>query len=130
VKRKFKFNKKYFIATLIIFFTEVLIAVYVRDKIIRPYVGDILVAVLVYCFLKSFLNISVKAACIITLVFSFTVEFLQFFNLVEKLGLQHSKIARTVIGNSFEWTDLLMYTIGIIIVFLLEKTTKKNNFSS
>ena len=35
----------YFIATLVIFGTELLIALFVHDKFIRPYVGDIMVVV-------------------------------------------------------------------------------------
>lgn len=34
---------------------EVLIALYVRDRFIRPYVGDMLVVVLVYSFVRIFL---------------------------------------------------------------------------
>ena len=37
----------YIISFLVIFCIEVLIALYVRDRFIRPYVGDMLVVVLV-----------------------------------------------------------------------------------
>ena len=40
----------YIISFLLIFCIEVLIALYVRDNFIRPYVGDMLVVVLVYSF--------------------------------------------------------------------------------
>jgi hypothetical protein len=55
------------------------------------------------------------------LIFSFTIELLQYFSIVEKLGLQGSKIASTVIGTLFEWIDLVAYVMGIAIVLMVEK---------
>ena len=45
----------YIISFLLIFCIEVLIALYVRDNFMRPYVGDMLVVVLVYSFVRIFL---------------------------------------------------------------------------
>lgn len=115
------FNKKYFSLTILIFTTEVLIALFVHDAIIRPYIGDVLVVILIYCFIKSFLKLPVLPVALFVLLFSFGVEFLQYLNIVEKLGLQNSKIARTVIGTSFAWIDLVCYIAGIIIVLITEK---------
>ena len=58
---------------------------------------------------------------IATLLFSYFVEVLQYFNIVEKLGLQNSKLARIIIGTNFSWLDMLSYTIGIVLVLLIEK---------
>jgi len=121
------FNKKYFGFTILLFISEVLIALYINDNFIRPYLGDVLVVILIYCFLKSFLKLPVLIVAIFVLAFSFTIEFLQFLNIVEKLGLEKSKIARTVIGTSFSWIDLLTYIIGITIVLIIEKYWLKNN---
>jgi Rad3-related DNA helicase len=91
-------------------------------KSFGPYVGDFLVVILLYCFLRSFLTIPVLPTAIFVLVFSYTLEVLQYFNLVERLGLQKYKLARIVIGTSFEWIDLLAYTLGVLFVLSLEKT--------
>ena len=115
------FNKKYFLLTILIFIVEILIALSVHDTIVRPYIGDVLVVILIYCFIKSFLKLTVLTVAIFTVLFSFGVEFLQYLNVVEKLGLQNSKIARTVIGTSFAWIDLVCYIAGIIIVLFAEK---------
>jgi hypothetical protein len=58
---------------------------------------------------------------LVVLIFSFTIEFFQFLNIVEKLHLEKSKIARTIIGTSFSWIDLLTYIAGIAIVIAVEK---------
>jgi hypothetical protein len=116
-----KINIRYFICTLLLFATEVLIALYVHDQIIRPYIGDLLVVILIYCFVKSFLNTPIWPTAITVLLFSYTIEVLQYFDLVNLLGLQDSKLARIVIGTSFAWTDLAAYTAGIAIVLYAER---------
>ena len=116
------FRPHYFSTTILLFIIEVLIALFLHDEIIRPYVGDFLVVILIYCFLRAFLNIPVLPTALFVLVFSYTLEVLQYFNLVEQLGLQQYKLARIVIGTSFEWIDLLAYTLGVLFIVYLEKT--------
>jgi hypothetical protein len=116
-----QFNPKYFAITALLFLIEIAIALFVHDNFIRPYFGDFLVVILLYCFLKSFLNVSVWVAACIVLVFSFSIEIAQYFNAVEKLGLQHSEIAKAVLGNSFAWIDLLAYILGVLAVISIEK---------
>lgn len=123
-KSLFQFNKTYFFLTLLLFVTEVLIAIYLHDAIIRPYGGDFLVVILIYCFVKSFLNTPVFPTALAVLLFSYAIETLQYFNLVDLLGLEKSTIARTVIGTSFAWTDLLAYTLGVLLVLIVEFTLK------
>ncbi len=111
--------------TILLFITEVLIALYVHDDIVRPYIGDLLVVILIYCFVKSFFNFPVFLTAMSVLLFSFLIEFLQYCNIIEKLGLQHLKLAKTVLGNSFAWIDIAAYIGGIAIVLLLEKILNK-----
>lgn len=119
------FNKIYFLLTIALFIIQVLIALFVHDKIIRPYLGDVLVVILMYCFVQSFLKLPVLHAAIPVLLFSFGIEFLQYLNIVEKLGLQGSKIAKTAIGTSFAWIDLICYIVGIIFVLITENLSAK-----
>lgn len=121
-----KFSPFYAISTLLLFITEVLIAIFVHDQFIRPYIGDFLVVILIYSFVKSFLNTPVVPTAIGVLLFAYTVELLQYFRIVEILGLQHSRAARIIIGSSFEWQDMLAYTLGVLAVVLLEKGNIKN----
>lgn len=122
-----KFDVKYFALTISLFVIELIIALYVHDNFVRPYFGDVLVVILIYCFIKSFLKLKVITAALFVLLFAFTIEFLQYLNIVEKLGLQNSKIARTVIGTSFSWADILTYVMGIIVVISVEYFSRKEN---
>ena len=56
-----RLNKTYLTLAVFIFVIEVLIALYVHDNFIRPYVGDVLVVILMYCFVKSFLDVPALA---------------------------------------------------------------------
>jgi len=78
------------------------------------------VVILLYCFIKSFVNTGVGATVIGVLVFSYALETLQYFHIVNVLGLQDSRIACIIIGTYFAWTDLLMYTLGLLLVWLIE----------
>jgi hypothetical protein len=123
-----KFDLKYFAITISLFIIEFIIALYVHDNFVRPYFGDVLVVILIYCFIKSFYNLKVIIASTFVLLFAFTIEFLQYLNIVEMLELQNSKTARTVIGTSFSWADIISYVAGILIVNLIEYFCRKEKF--
>jgi Protein of unknown function (DUF2809) len=116
-----KFNSKYFLCAIILFVIEIMIAKFAHDKIIRPYVGDFLVVILIYCLVKAFFNTPVFVTAIAVLLFSYAVETAQYFNIVNMLGLQNSRLAKIIIGSSFEWADLVVYTAGILVVVVTEK---------
>lgn len=121
----FSCGNKYLFFAIFLFIIEVWIALFVHDGIIRSYIGDYLVVILLYCALKSIVDTSVEKTALGVLLFSFVVEGLQYLRLVEVLGLQHSRLAKVVLGSSFEWMDLLAYTLGIATVLLLERIAKR-----
>lgn len=116
----FQFKKKYFFAFLLLFLIEIAIAVFVKDRFVRPYLGDVLVIMLLYCFIRSFLKIKVAAAIIAVLGLAFLIEILQMFETVAFLGLQNNSIARTVLGSSFDWWDLAAYVAGGLVILAVE----------
>lgn len=118
---KWRFDKNSFIVAVIIFFIEVLIAKFVDDSFIRPYGGDILVVILIYYFVKSFIQIKPLYLAIAVVLFAYAVEIGQYFKLVEVLGLQDYKIMRIIIGTSFAWGDIICYTVGGIICYMIDR---------
>jgi hypothetical protein len=121
-----KFNKSYFILAILLLTIEVFIAIFIHDRIVRPYIGDFLVVILIYCFFKSFLNISPVKTAIAVLLIAYGIEILQHFNLVERLGLGQSAVAKAILGSSFEWTDIIMYTIGVAAILFVEKSLNRD----
>ena len=122
-----KFNSRYFALALLILVVEILIAIYVHDSFIRPYIGDLLVVIFIYCFLKSFVSLSTSKAALYVLLFSYFVVTLQYFRIVQYLGFQRNDLARIIIGTSFDWKDILMYTIGIVTVVIIESVFSSEN---
>lgn len=118
---RFTFNKNYFIVFLLLFGVEVLIAVYLKSGFIRHTVGDFLVTILVYCFLRSFIETKAIYIAIVTLVIAFVTEFLQLTDFLEVLGLGDNRLANIVFGNSFSIQDLVAYTLGVILIWVVDK---------
>lgn len=114
------FNKTYFGWAVLLFTTELLIALFVHDRFVRPYVGDVLVVILMYCFLKSFFRLPILVGTFGVLAFAFMIEFLQYIAIVDMLGWEKSVLASTVIGTSFAWLDILAYVVGALLILLVE----------
>jgi hypothetical protein len=114
----FTFSLKYFLLALVLFLTEVAIALYVNDSFVRPYLGDFLVVILIYCAIRAVWKGSPWKIALGVLLFAYGIEVLQYFNFVDRLGLSHNKLARTVIGYGFDPLDLLAYTLGIVALLL------------
>ena len=116
MKRQF-----YFLCTSVLFLTEVLIALFVHDQIVRPYIGDVLVTMLVYCFIRMFFPVGIRLLPLYVFVFACIVEFLQYLNFIEVIGLSDNKIAQTIIGTSFSWIDIICYGIGCLICWIFRQ---------
>lgn len=121
---RWRFDRSSFLIFIIIFFIEVLIAKFVDDAFIRPYGGDILVVILIYYFVKSFVQVKPFYLLLGVLLFAYMVEVGQYFRMVEVLGLQDYKVMRIVLGTSFSWIDILCYTVGAIICYLIDRKEK------
>jgi hypothetical protein len=114
------FNRKYFYLTLILFLVEVYIAVFIKDSFVRPFIGDVLVVILIYCLARTFCSIRSSVVAFLVLIFAYSIEILQHFNLVHVLGLQRHSILAIALGSTFDWQDIGAYTIGTAIILLLE----------
>jgi len=110
---------------VLLFAIEAGIAMFLHDAIVRPYVGDVLVVALIYCVVRSLTDMRILVATSGTLAFSFIIEFLQSQNLVVRLGLEKSAIARAVLGTSFSWKDMAMYVLGAVLVIAVEFAVRK-----
>lgn len=122
---KLQFNISYFLLTIFLFLTEVLIATKLENIFfIRAYLGDVIVVILLYTFVKSFVEVNNQKLIPGIFIFSCIVEFAQYFNIAEILGFRKGSIMYIIIGNSFSWVDVLCYAIGCLVLYLI---VKKNN---
>ena len=112
------FYKKYALLALLLFVVELTIAVFINDAFIRPFLGDVLVVMLLFYLCKTFVSGSDRGLIVAVLLFSFAVEIGQYFRLAELLGLMDCKVARIVIGSTFDAKDLLAYAIGAALLLV------------
>lgn len=115
-----KINYKYLISFIILFFIEVIIALFIDDEIIRPYIGDILVIILMYTFIRTFIKKELRLLSIYLFIFATFVEVMQYFNILEILGLENNKLLSVVLGSVFDVKDILCYLIGSIILLIFD----------
>lgn len=119
-KLKRNSRKNYLAGFLFLLIIEILIALYVKDAFIRPYLGDFLVVILLYCFIMGISRISVLKGLAIVLIFSFVVEFFQLINIVKVLQYQPPEFVMIILGSSFSVWDLVAYLLGILCCYLME----------
>ena len=110
----------YLTATLVLFAVEFCIALFVHDGFVRPFIGDVLVVILIYTFIRIFIPEKVRLLPLFIFVFAVAVEMLQYFRIVEVLGLQDNVVMSTVIGTSFDIRDILCYFVGCVFCCVWE----------
>jgi Protein of unknown function (DUF2809) len=115
------FNKKSFTIFIALFLTEVMIALYVHDALIRPFFGDFLAVIALFFLLKSFLNFSNSSLAFASLGFAYFLEFLQYCRFLNHLPFKPNKFLVILIGSTFDWQDVLAYTLGILALFIFNK---------
>ncbi|WP_349675006.1 DUF2809 domain-containing protein, partial [Hungatella hathewayi] len=110
---------------LVLMVVETLIALYVHDKVIRPYVGDMLVVLVVYCFVRIVIPVKARLMPLYVFVFAACVEVLQYFDLVTLLGLSGNRFARIVFGSVFDVKDLACYAAGCLLLEVWERRIRR-----
>lgn len=115
------FHKGYLGWAALLLTLEVIIATFVRDQFVRPYVGDFLATILLYCLVKGLWQLPVGRALVRVLLLSYAIEIGQYLHLVEHLGLAKWRVVRIVLGSSFAWADMLAYTLGALLALAVER---------
>ena len=110
----------YVIVTGLLLLVEVLIALFVRDNFIRPYVGDMLVVILIYCLLRILIPERVRLLPLYVFLFAVGVELLQAVDIVHLLGLGENSFFQILIGSTFDVKDIACYVIGCALTGIYE----------
>lgn len=92
-----------------------------HDDWIRPHGGDVLAVVLVYLGLRSVTRIGVASGAITAFATGCLVEIAQRLDLLRLLGLTADSVSGTVLGSTFDWSDILAYGAGALTVLFVER---------
>lgn len=124
-QRKRKLRISYALLLLLLLVVEVLIALYVHDRFVRPYLGDVLVVIAIYFFVRIFIPIKYKLMPLYIFIFAAAVEFSQYLNILKFLGLEHNTFMRIVMGSMFDVKDIICYAVGCLILGIYELVRKE-----
>ena len=80
----------------VILIIEFIIGVYIHDAFIRPYIGDVLVVILICCFIRIFILRSLRRLPVYVFAFACFIELFQYFQLADRLELSNNGFARIV----------------------------------
>ncbi|EGQ9769013.1 DUF2809 domain-containing protein [Vibrio alginolyticus] len=116
-----RFSAKNGLKSLVCFIVLVVIALYIRDSFIRPTFGDVLVVVWLYYFLASLFSMPVNWLVSLVVLIAFAVELGQLLQVVAWLGIEPSSPLAVILGATFDWKDLLAYSIGGLLCCWMEK---------
>lgn len=99
-----------------------------RLEVIPFWIGDSLWAVMVYLIVRSILiNKKQLIALQVSILFSYLIELSQVLEWNWLVMVRKHVIGRLILGQGFLWSDIMAYTLGIIIIYSLDSSIRINN---
>ncbi|MNT68925.1 hypothetical protein D3C72_2071920 [compost metagenome] len=84
--------------------------------------GDALYAVMIYLGGRVLFYLKpLPAALFVALCWCYAVEFLQLVQQPWLNHIRHTLPGRLILGQGFLWSDLVAYTAGIIVAYLIDR---------
>ena len=120
-----KLRMIYGVSFILILSIEICIALFIRDSFIRPYVGDMLVTVLICCFVRFVFPEKLNMIPLFVFAFSALVEIGQYFDFVKLLGLDKNLFFSTLLGRTFSVADIICYGTGCALFAMFDYIIKK-----
>jgi len=81
----------------------------------------VLAVVLVYLGLRAVTRIGVAGGALTAFVIGCLVEIAQWLDVLHALGLKPDSVSGTILGSTFDWSDILAYAVGATAVLLVER---------
>lgn len=115
------------LAALAVLCVEVLIALFVRDRFVRPYLGDVLAVIFVYLGLRTLFPEKPVFASVIAFGIAVAAELLQLTGLSGIFG--ENSVFSVIVGGTFDPIDLGCYLIGGAVCFIFDLRFFQKNTS-
>lgn len=120
----FKLNFRFLSYFLLLLLVETAIALWIHDAFVRPFLGDFLATITLYMLIRGLTGISKERALFWSLLISYLIEGLQYVQFLSLINLHDHKLLSIVLGSYFHWGDMLAYTLGAAVVFIVHKQTQ------
>ena len=112
---------KYLMLALALLTLEGIIALYVHDRLIRPYLGDVLAVWAVDCLVRTVWPEGIRLLPLYVFLFAAVVEGSQYFHLAAVLGADRMPFLGVLLGGTFDWADLVCYGVGCLLLWMWQK---------
>jgi len=90
-----------------------------KFDVIPTFIGDTLYAVMIYFGMRFiFVNHNKKTAIIFALFFCYCIELQQIYKADWIAQIRRTSLGHYVLGQGFLWSDLVFYTIGVLLAYL------------
>ena len=111
----------------LIFLTIIFLGVLSRKIPFIPlWIGDFLYALMIYFLVRIFFpSKKFWLVILLSLFICYGIEFLQLYQGNWIVELRKTLFGRYVLGQGFLWSDILAYTFGISLTFIIEKSFLK-----
>jgi hypothetical protein len=96
---------------------------------LRGFVGDVLAVVFVYFCFKSTLRLPTFWLASAALFVGYTIELAQFIASIVGWKINNT-LLRIVLGSTPDWWDIVAYTIGFLLIVLLEWLNNELSYTS
>ena len=104
---------------VILLAVEILIGMYVHDSFVRPYIGDMLVVILLWAAVRMIIPYEIVWLSGAIYIFSVIVELTQLIPLVDFLKIEN-RLIRVIMGTSFAYADLFAYAAGCAVTVVID----------
>ena len=98
---------------------EIFIGLFIHDSFVRPYLGDTLVVILIWCVVRIVIPDRFVWLSGAVFLFAVLVEVSQIFPLCDVLGIEN-RLLRTLMGTSFAWGDIVAYLAGCTLTLAVD----------
>ena len=115
----------YVVTALVLLLIEIYIGLFVRDRFVRPFLGDVLVTILLCCLCRAVKPTGVRLLPVYVMAFATLVEVAQYFDVVKLVGLERNAFISTIVGRSYSYKDLICYAVGCGFFWAIERAVKR-----
>ena len=100
---------------------------FIKKDLLPSFIGDGLWSMVVFCCWRILLpKLKLFYIAAASLATSYLIEFSQMIKWEWLVGLRSTFIGHMILGQGFLWTDLIAYTIGIVIIFFISLLLERN----
>lgn len=89
-------------------------------------VGDLLYSVMIYFFLRAiFIHKSITTVAFMSVILCYMIELSQLLQYDWLIVIRCNPLGRLILGQGFLLSDLVAYTVGIVLVMFLDNQNQK-----